>query len=124
MRRLSLLLLTIGVFAPTGCGNRAEEEAIALTGGDPAHGKELIRQYGCYTCHTIPGVPGADAQVGPSLDRLSRRVFIAGKLDNSPRNLAAWIRDPRGIDPKTAMPTLGVTEADARDIETYLYTLK
>jgi cytochrome c len=124
VRRLFLFLSATGFLAFAACGNKAQEEAAALTGGDPNHGKDLIRQYGCSTCHTIPGVPGADAQVGPSLDKLARRVYIAGKLDNSPPNLAAWIRDPRGIDPKTAMPNLGVTADDARDIETYLYTLK
>jgi cytochrome c1 len=35
-----------------------------------------------------------------------------------------WIRDPPGVDAKTAMPRLGVTEPDARDIAAYLYTLK
>lgn len=124
MRRLLLLLAAAPLVALSACGNKDEERAAALTGGDPNHGRDLIRHYGCYTCHTIPGVPGADALVGPSLDKLAKRVYIAGKLDNSPENLAAWIRDPRGIDPKTAMPNLGVTEADARDIETYLYTLR
>lgn len=124
MRGLTLLLAAAIVTALAACGNRAEKEAAALTGGDPNRGKELIRQYGCYTCHTIPGVPGADAHVGPSLDQLAKRVYIAGKLDNSPENLATWIRNAPGVDPKTAMPNLGVTEADARDIESYLYTLK
>jgi cytochrome c1 len=31
---------------------------------------------------------------------------------------------PQSIDPPTAMPDLGVTERDARDIAAYLATLK
>jgi cytochrome c len=124
VRRLILALAAASFAAFTACGNRAEREAAALTGGDPGHGKDLIRHYGCYTCHTIPGVPGAVAHVGPSLDQLAKRVYIAGKLGNSPENLSIWIRNPPGVDPKTAMPNLGVTEADARDIESYLYSLK
>ena len=124
MRRLARLLPALGLVALTACGNHADEEAAALTGGNPDRGPDLIRHYGCSTCHTIPGVPGADAQVGPSLDKLVKRVYIAGKLDNSPENLMAWIRNAPGVDPKTAMPNMGVTEADARDISSYLYTLK
>lgn len=32
-----------------------------------------------------------------------------------------WIRSPDEIRPGTVMPTLGVTEAEARDIAAYLY---
>jgi cytochrome c1 len=35
-----------------------------------------------------------------------------------------WLRDPHAVDPLTAMPNLGVGEQDARDITSYLYTLK
>jgi hypothetical protein len=31
--------------------------------------------------------------------------------------------DPPGIEPRTGMPNLGLTEAEAKDIATYLYTL-
>lgn len=39
-----------------------------------------------------------------------------------------WIREPRtteprAIDPHTAMPALGVSEKDARDMVAYLLTL-
>ena len=35
-----------------------------------------------------------------------------------------WIENPPAIDPKTAMPNMGVTVRDARDIAAYLYTLR
>jgi hypothetical protein len=35
-----------------------------------------------------------------------------------------WIQDPPAVDDKTAMPKLGVKESDARDIASYLYTLR
>jgi len=41
-----------------------------------------------------------------------------------PPNLIRWIQDPPGVDPLTAMPKLGVSEADARDIASILYTLR
>ena len=94
------------------------------TGGDPQAGKRKIRNYGCHSCHTIPGVTGADALVGPPLIHWSRRVYIAGELPNTPENLMRWIQHPPQIEPKTAMPDMGVPEQDSRDIAAYLYTLR
>jgi cytochrome c1 len=53
-----------------------------------------------------------------------RQTYIAGQLPNTPDNLVKWIEDPPAIEPKTAMPKLGLSEAQARDIASYLYTLR
>lgn len=102
------------------CG---EDRSRQVPGGDPDRGPELIRSYGCHSCHTIPGVAGAEALVGPPLTRWQDRVYIAGRVANSPDNLVRWIMSPRDIDERTAMPDMGVTEADARSIAAYLFTL-
>jgi cytochrome c1 len=94
-----------------------------LTGGDPARGLQLVQTYGCGGCHTMPRVPQATGKVGPPLSGIGERVYLAGRLENRPENLIAWIQHPRTVDPQTAMPELGVTEAQARDIAAYLYTL-
>lgn len=91
------------------------------SGGNPRRGRDLIAHYGCGSCHTIPGIKGATATVGPPLEGLAKRVYIAGRLTNTPEQLAKWIVNPREIDPKTAMPAVGVDEAQARDIAAYLY---
>lgn len=91
-------------------------------GGDPEAGAVAIKDHGCGTCHTIPGIPGADATTGPPLDNYARRVYVAGVLPNTPDDLVRWIRNPQRVDPRTAMPDLGVTRAQARDIAAYLYT--
>jgi cytochrome c1 len=83
-----------------------------------------VVHYGCASCHTIPGIAGADALVGPPLDRIASRTYVAGVLVNTPENLVRWIQDPPGVDPLTAMPNLRVNEADARDIATFLSTLR
>ncbi|HET9226439.1 MAG TPA: c-type cytochrome [Thermoanaerobaculia bacterium] len=106
-----------------GCSSK-EEKAARLTGGDPDLGKAAIRRYGCQTCHTIPGVEGATGIVGPPLDRIGSRAYLAGQLENTPENLMRWIRDPQSIAPGTAMPDMRVTEKDGRDIAAYLYTLR
>jgi cytochrome c1 len=72
----------------------------------------------------IPGITGAHAMVGPPLAQIADRVYIGGVLNNTPRNMVEWIQHPRLIDPKTAMPDLGIKEQDARDIASYLYTLR
>jgi cytochrome c2 len=101
-----------------------ERKAEAMTGGSPQRGKAAIVKYGCATCHTIPGVEGATALVGPNLDQVASRMYVAGVLTNTPDNMIRWVQRPRDVDPLTAMPNLGVTDQDARDIVGYLYTLK
>jgi cytochrome c len=97
-----------------------QEDAIRLTNGDPARGKAAI---GRTSCHTIPGLAG-EANVGPPLNRIGRRVYIAGVLLNKPENMIRWLKNPPEVDPKTAMPNVGATDADVRDIACYLYTLR
>jgi cytochrome c len=103
---------------------RTNRLAAELVHGEPSRGPDKIRKYGCYGCHVIPGVIGANGLVGPPLAGIGNRVFIAGKLPNSPENITRWIQHPRSIDPHTAMPEMGVTDEDSRDIAAYLYTLQ
>lgn len=102
---------------------KTRAEALARVDGDPARGKELLRQLGCRSCHIIPGVRGPGGDAGPSLARWAERQFISGRLVNMPAELAAWIVDPRAIDSGTAMPAVGATAEQARDMAAYLYTL-
>jgi cytochrome c len=81
---------------------------------------DLMIQYGCPTCHVIPNVPGAVGKVGPSLEGLAQRSYLAGTLQNSPENLVLWIQHPQQIHPGTAMPEMGVTPADATHIAAFL----
>ena len=108
----------------TGAHDAEAREAAAITGGDPARGAAIMRKYGCQTCHTIPGVVGADGLVGPPLAGIASRSYIAGVLPNAPDNMLRWIRNPKAVDPLTAMPNTGVTPSDARHIAAYLYTLR
>lgn len=96
----------------------------AVIGGDIERGRVAIRQYACQTCHFIPGVTGADKLVGPPLSGIASRKYLAGVLTNTPEHMVEWIRHPQRIDPLSAMPELGVSERDARDIAAYLYTLR
>ena len=92
--------------------------------GDPQRGKQLIREFGCGSCHLIPGVKNADALVAPPLISWRSRVYIAGLLRNTPENLQRWIQHPQQIVPNNAMPDMGVGDEQAQDIVAYLYTLR
>jgi cytochrome c len=122
MKALGGAMLLLGLLC--GCQGDIEETAAAMTGGSPARGKDVIRRYGCEACHSIPGIAGARGQVGPPLDAIGGRTYLAGSLPNTPANLIRWIRDPQAIQPGTAMPEMGVTEQDGKDIAAYLYTLR
>ena len=93
-------------------------------GGSPVAGKALLQSYGCGSCHVIPGIRTAKGMVGPPLFFYSRRTIIAGELPNTPDNLIRWIENPPAIEPGTAMPDLGVSDSQARDMAAYLYTLR
>ncbi|HEX3882109.1 MAG TPA: c-type cytochrome [Stellaceae bacterium] len=104
----------------------SQEETLAtakiITGGDPSRAPWLFARYGCGGCHTIPGVPGADGKVGPTLQGLFERVYIGGTAENKADNLVGWITNPPQFSPHTAMPPTGISAAEARDIAAYLYT--
>jgi mono/diheme cytochrome c family protein len=89
-----------------------------------ARGKLALSQYACQACHTIPGITSSSPNVGPPLQGLASRRLIAGKLANTSDNLVRWLRDPQTIKPGTAMPDMGVSEVDARDMAAYLATLR
>lgn len=126
-REVALCALVVAMLA-VGAGTYFVKDAqqrravaTAMTGGDPARAPDLFRRYGCGGCHAIPGIAGADGKVGGSLGGLRKRVFIAGVLNNTPRNLIGWIVTPQRFSPRTAMPATGVSEEEARDLAAYLY---
>lgn len=113
------LLLASCLFAATGCDGRAP--MMVVPGGDAARGELLVHRYGCIACHTVPGIPGTGTNVGPPLTHMAERGYLAGLLPHTVDNMLLWLRDPPAVDPDTAMPDLGVSEAEARDIAAFLY---
>lgn len=91
---------------------------------DAARGRQVLTQYGCHGCHRIDGVVGPDAHVGPPLHDFGRRLTLPGAQPHTPAKLVRWLRDPQQTHPHSAMPDLGVSERDARDIAAYLGSLR
>jgi cytochrome c1 len=103
------------------------KDGLSMTtgGGSPAvRGRATIASYGCGKCHTIPGIRNANGVVGPPLGSVGQRAYIAGNFPNTPANLARWVMSPQAMKPKTAMPSLGLTHAQAEDVAAYLDTLR
>jgi mono/diheme cytochrome c family protein len=105
---------------------RARAQALAggAAAGDAKAGMRAMDQYACATCHVIPGITGATKHVGPPLEGMASRSYIAGVLENSTENMVRWLMWPQRVSPITAMPDLNVTEQDARDMTAYIATLK
>jgi mono/diheme cytochrome c family protein len=91
---------------------------------DAKRGKRALRLYGCIGCHEIPGEVGPEARLGPTLHGIGSRLMLGGVLPNSPENMALWLRAPQAFSRHSAMPMLGVTQRDARDMAAYLATLR
>jgi cytochrome c2 len=121
--RVTLALLFVTCVVLAACRGKVEESLGKRTGGDSDRGKLAMRRYGCGTCHTIPGVRGANGQVGPPLEGIATRAYVAGVLPNTPDQMIRWIQHPQAVDSRKAMPEMGVSDSDARDIAAYLYTL-
>ena len=108
MKRCVLLLLLA-----VACGRESHER-----------GKQLIAQYGCNTCHTIPGIEGPQGSIGPALEGVGSRATISnGKVQNTPENLARFIQSPASLNPSSNMPGLNMPPAEAEQIAAYLRTL-
>lgn len=124
MRRELLAWLVIGLVVLAACGGGQQVTAPGQqVPGDAERGRAAIADYGCIACHAVPGVPGNHNQVGPPLAGWAERRVIAGRLPNTPANVARWIRNPQAIDPDNVMPDVGVTREDAEHIAAYLYSL-
>jgi cytochrome c2 len=105
-----------------GCGDQPASSSTVP--GDISRGMQLIRQNSCGSCHQIPGIDEANGFVGPPLTGIGRRIYIAGVQRNTPQGMIAWLQHPQAIVPGNAMPDMGLSERDARDIAAYLFTLR
>ncbi len=121
MRGWVLVGLALGL---AGCGGATAAPVVTVPGGNAERGRDLVEVYACGSCHVVPRVRGADSKVGPPLTGFAERAYIAGELPNNAQNLMRWIIDPRAVETNTAMPAMGITVAEARDLAAFLYTLR
>ena len=118
MKRILLIAMLL---LAAGCSKAEKPAAPKNGGGNVEAGRAAIDKYGCAACHIVPGVAQPRGMAAPSLEHFRSRPSIARKLPNNPETLIKWLQNPQAMDPLGAMPNLGVTPNDARDIAAYVY---
>jgi cytochrome c oxidase subunit 2 len=104
----------------------AAQEQVPKTpdSGPAAQGARYFQELSCASCHTIRGTP-AGARIGPDLTHVaSRETLAAGRMDNTPANLSAWLLDPDLIKPGCKMPNLHLARQQQDDLVAYLESLR
>ena len=92
-----------------------------------AHGKKLVIEYGCASCHEIPGVPKSD-NFGPNLSHIGSKpvvqlVFLPGMERTLPAYISQKIRQPRSFGPSLRMPRYNFTPSQVEAVTTALLSL-
>jgi cytochrome c oxidase subunit II len=91
----------------------------------PADVLQILQDKGCGGCHTIQGLPGFLGIIGPDLTHFgSRKTFAGSIFENTPEELAAWLRNPPERKVGADMPSLGLTDQEVQALVTYLEGLK
>jgi len=118
---LALCSAFVGAAVLSGCSKSSASRPI---GGDAGTGSSTITRHACGSCHLIPGVQASNGLVGPPLGGMAARIYIAGHLLNTPDNMILWLRHPQAVLPGNAMPDMGLSDKEARDVAADLYTLR
>ncbi len=91
-------------------------------GGNADHGRLLVDSIGCKGCHVIGDDTRMRAARGVSFDIAPELTRAGSKLD--PDWAFEWIKNPKKFRPTTRMPSLRLSDQEARDIVAYLMTLR
>ncbi len=95
----------------------------------PSRGRQIMARTGCMTCHTMAGLQTAIAPSALPIPlppvELASGVMLAPDLSLTRERLredvlVQWLMDPPAMKPKTAMPKLGLTRAEAEDVAAFL----
>lgn len=87
-------------------------------------GQQVFAARACGACHAIAGT-AANGTAAPSLTHVgSRSILAAGRVPNTPANMAAFIRDPQALKPGSQMPNFHLSEEEIRALTEYLEGLR
>jgi len=75
---------------------------------------ELIKKYGCYSCHKIPGYETV-GDVGPILTEVGTKVNYSWEVK--------WLMDPKSYSSISRMPKFYFTQDQAESIADYLFSM-
>ncbi len=106
---------------PSAAWHEAHADPAVPAGGALAEqGRQLMDTLGCRACHAlapdeVAGQLGANKDLAPNLSE------VATKTDG--RWLYHWIKNPRGFSEVARMPSLRLSDDEARAVTAYLQTL-
>lgn len=124
-RLTAVVALAATIALASACRADRSTPPQSVAGGDVTRGQAAIERHGCTSCHVIPGLRTAEQSwAGPPLTRFGERTYVAGVVVNTQENLRRWLLDPQSVNPRTAMPDVGLTEVEALDIVAYLHSLR
>jgi cbb3-type cytochrome oxidase cytochrome c subunit len=106
--------LLVGNMTQTSCLN-CHGDIKGLRGAEHiSNSTELIRKYGCYSCHKIPGYEGM-GDVGPELTQIGTKVNYSWAVN--------WLLDPKKYFSTARMPKFFFTQDQAEAIADYLFSM-
>ncbi len=122
-----LKLITAFVQSKTNPDLLANVHLSPSTPAQIAHGKKLVIEYGCASCHQIRGIDKPD-NFGPNLSRIGSKpvvqlVFLPGMERTLPAYLTQKISHPRSFGPSLHMPKYNFTPAQVEAVVTALLPL-
>jgi len=95
-------------------------QTIPTTTALATRGSQLFQERTCAACHAVDG-RSSSPNVGPDLANLAARETLgAGVIENTPENLARWLKDPQTIKPGSLMPDLNLTDDEIAALVAYL----
>jgi cytochrome c1 len=97
------------------------------TPGQIAHGKRLVSDYGCASCHEIAGIRKPE-NFAPELSRIGSKpitqlIFLPGMPHTLPDYIAGKIKQPRAFSPGLKMPQYSFTPLQMDALTTALLAL-
>ena len=92
-----------------------------------AHGKRLVSDYGCASCHEIAGIKKPE-NFAPELSRIGSKpitqlIFLQGMQHTLPDYIAGKIKNPRAFAPGLKMPQYTFAPAQIDALTTALLSL-
>ncbi|MGA8311981.1 MAG: c-type cytochrome [Terriglobales bacterium] len=115
------------LFAKTDSDLLVNVHLEAATPEQIAHGKRLVSDYGCASCHEIAGIKKPE-NFAPELSRIGNKpvtqlVFLPGMEHTLPDYIAAKIKQPRAFGQGLKMPQYSFTPAQIDSLATALLAL-
>jgi mono/diheme cytochrome c family protein len=88
--------------------------------GDAEAGKKVVESVGCLGCHVTEekdrSAAGPRRTFGQPLQSVGSKTTYSWIYN--------WVRDPKHFSPETYMPNLRLTDREAADVATYVFSLK